>query len=72
MNGWISAYTERINKLNYVLEESLHRGSFDTQLDLNEIKSLFSGAIAEIRNLQNQVDVLKVALNQEKAKAKSE
>lgn len=62
MNLWLKDYTQRIEKMNYTLEESIARGSFDTQLDLKEILTLFRGGINEIKNLQNQVDVLKQAL----------
>jgi len=61
-NSWLKSYGKRLEQINYMMEESILRGSFDTELNLNEILSLFRGSIGEIKSLQNQVDVLKEAL----------
>lgn len=71
MNGWIKDYRDRIETMNYKLEESIQKGSFDTDLDLGEILAILRGSINEINSLQSQVDVLKdhlKKLNTEKAK----
>lgn len=58
-NGWLKDYSQRIEKLNYTLEESIQRGSFDTTMNLTEILSVLRGSVQEIKSLQTQVDVLK-------------
>lgn len=68
MNGWLKDYRDRIEKLNYTLEESIQKGSFDTELNLSEILSLLRGSVNEIKSLQLQVDVLKENLTKLKEK----
>jgi len=57
-NGWLKDYSQRIEKLNYTLEESIQRGSFDTTIDLSEILSILRGSVQEIKSLQSKVNVL--------------
>jgi len=61
-NNFLKSFGTRVEQLNFRLEESILRGSFDTELNLNEVLQLFRGTIAEIKNLQLQVDSLKEAL----------
>lgn len=61
-NQWLKDYGERVEKLNYHIEECVAAGAADGRLDLNEVMTLFKGTVAEIKNLQNQVDALSEAL----------
>ncbi len=65
-NNWLKDYGKRLEQLNYTLEQSIQRGSFDTELNLKEVMSLFRGSVNEIKSLQSQVDVLKEALKKAK------
>lgn len=58
MNGWLRDYSQRIEKLNYMLEESIQRGPLDMSVDRAEILALMRGSVQEIKSLQSKVDVL--------------
>ena len=61
-NQWLKDYGKRVEDLNYNIQECIMSGSADGKLDLEEVMELFRGTVAEIRNLQSQVDALKEAL----------
>jgi len=61
-NQWLKDYGKRVEDLNYNIQECIMSGSADGKLDLEEVMELFRGTVAEIKNLQSQVDALKEAL----------
>jgi hypothetical protein len=61
-NQWLKNYGERVEKINYTIQECIMSGSADGKLDLEEVMELFRGQVGEIKNLQSQVDSLKEAL----------
>ncbi len=61
-NKFLKDYYERIEKLNYRIEECIYVGAADGRLDLVEVETLFKGCINEIKGLQLKVDSLSEAL----------
>lgn len=61
-NQFLKDYGERIENLNYTIQECIMAGSADGKLNLEEVMELFRGNVAEIRSLQQKVDALSEAL----------
>jgi hypothetical protein len=61
-NQFLHDYYDRIEKMNYTIQECVMAGSADGKLDLEEVMALFRGSVAEIKSLQQKVDSLSDAL----------
>jgi len=61
-NQWLKDYGKRVEDMNYTIQECIMSGFTDGKLDLEEVMELFRGTVAEIKNLQSQVNALKEAL----------
>jgi Flp pilus assembly protein TadB len=61
-NQFLKDYGQRVEDMNYTLQECIMSGFTDGKLNLEEVMELFRGTIAEIKQLQEKVNALSEAL----------